>query len=94
MALTKLENDLRTQARALIQEGRLPATPPLGAWGGSGVGEPCSLCHRAIGAHEVEYEVRDSTQAYRFHFLCHAAWQFEQARREHFDTTDGSSLFT
>jgi hypothetical protein len=87
MPLTQLENELRLKARALIDEGKLPARSPERTWGGYGTAQSCSLCGQEIGSGDVEYEVRDNAaRDYRFHFMCHAAWQFECARREHLDS--------
>jgi hypothetical protein len=85
--LTQIEADLRLQVRAMIDTGRLPAALPHRTWGGNGNGQPCSLCGKYIHPNEVEYEIEMSDSAdqptYRFHFMCHAAWQFESARKMH-----------
>jgi hypothetical protein len=87
MPLTQVENDLRFRARELIQAGTLPAAVPDRTWGGNGGGQPCSLCGKYIHPNDVEYEIEISDSAdqipYRFHFMCHAAWQFESARQMH-----------
>lgn len=71
------------RARALIADGRLPAVTAVRCWGGKGNRDNCSLCGGPIDPSEVEFEIEDSARAlYRFHFLCHAAWQFECARAE------------
>jgi len=85
--LTQIETELRQRARELISSGRLPGLTPKNVWGGHGSGEQCALCGKSISRDEVEYEIEDRTQGnaavlYRFHFLCHAAWQFECARSE------------
>jgi len=85
MPLTHLENQLRARARALIEQQLLPSISPTKTFGGYGRGEPCSLCGKPIPTSEVEYEVEYDKEIYRFHFMCHAAWQFEQARREYLD---------
>lgn len=90
MPLTELENELRSHARTLIEQRLLPASSPLKTFGGYGIGEPCSLCARPIPSPEVEYEVVYGQASYRFHFMCHAAWQFEQARREYLDNLAAS----
>lgn len=83
MPLTERERELRTRARTLIAQGRLPAVRSLQCWAGTGNNEVCSLCGEPIARNEVEFEIEDATGAlYRFHFLCHAAWQFECARAE------------
>jgi hypothetical protein len=86
MPLTELENQLRLRARDLIQRRQLPGNEPSGmVWGGSGSGEPCSLCGQCIMPDQVEYEVDSQGRTYRLHFMCHAAWQFECARKLHLD---------
>jgi hypothetical protein len=81
--LTQRETELRNRARALIEEGRLPAVRVAQYWGGVGGGHDCSLCDKAIGAKDVEFEVETAGgSVFRFHFMCHAAWQFECARAE------------
>lgn len=88
MPLTALESELRHLARDRIQQGRLPHVVPSRAWGGRGSDAPCSLCDKVIGKDDVEYEVESvaggTPVIHRFHFLCHAAWQFECARHEQF----------
>jgi hypothetical protein len=93
MPLTQIETDLRLRARELIQAGTLPAAVPHRTWGG-GSGEPCSLCGKHIHPNDVEYEleISDSTHPvaiYHFHFMCHAAWQFESARQMHLNRPPG-----
>jgi hypothetical protein len=87
MPLTALENELRQLAREHIEAGRLPRAVPSRAWGGHGSDAPCSLCGKIIAKEDVEYEVESLTggtsHIHRFHFLCHAAWQFECARQEY-----------
>jgi hypothetical protein len=85
MPLTKLENELRARARVLIEQGRLPRTEPARTWGGYGINQPCAVCAQPISSTEVEYEVREGNTDYRLHFICHAAWQFELARRQHLE---------
>ena len=89
MPLTKLENQLRLQARELIQQGHLPGVEPSQLWGGPGTGQRCSLCGDAINSNDFEYEIEQrangDARTYRFHFMCHAAWQLECARKAHLD---------
>lgn len=89
MPLTQVENELRLRARDLIQRGHLPAVVPSKMWGGHGSAQCCSLCDKPIQPDEIEYEINAGVQqnlrTYRFHFMCHAAWQFECARREYLD---------
>ena len=92
MPLTKIENELRTQARSLIAEGRLPGAPAVRTYGGYGAGGICSLCSQPIKPEEVEFEIEHTTLQggpFRFHFLCHAAWQFECARYNHLQGNSG-----
>jgi hypothetical protein len=87
MPLTPLENELRGRARALIGAGTLPGAAPSRVWGGRGRGETCALCSKGIHPEEVQDDIElgndENRRIYRFHFLCHAAWQFECARAEH-----------
>lgn len=95
MPLTEKENELRLRARALIERGVLPDNFPAQTWGGYGAGKPCSLCGQAIQQDDVEYEVEDRSgetpSLYQFHFMCHAAWQFECARQDHLNRMTGNS---
>lgn len=81
-----LQNELRGRARELIRRGLLPRERPLHMWGGYGCDLACALCEQIILQNEVEYELEYRTPAgarhYRFHFLCHAAWQLECAHEE------------
>ncbi len=86
MPYNRLENELRGVARELIRAGRLPCGPPAHMWGGYGCDLPCSLCEQVILRSDVEYEIEqrtaDGLKQYRFHFLCHAAWQLECIREQ------------
>ena len=73
--------ELRLRARMMIDQRRLPDTPPQSIWGGYGTVEPCTLCGKPILPRDIEYELRYGTAQYRLHFRCHAAWQSEQERR-------------
>ena len=65
---------------ARIMEGRLPCPNDHRTWGGRGSNKPCALCDVTIRGDEVEYEIEtrnpSGVQVYRFHFLCHGAWQY------------------
>jgi hypothetical protein len=61
----------------------LPAHQPTRVWGGNGDGKLCSLCRLIVGREDLEYELDVDEVIYRFHSMCHAAWQFECARAEH-----------
>ncbi len=86
MPLSKQENERRAIARRLIAEGRLPNVEMADYWDGRGYSNSiCALCAKTIGADDVQLEVETGKAApaariYRFHFLCHAAWQLECAR--------------
>ena len=84
MPSTRLEDELRLRARELISDGRLPCMTQYRTWGGRGSNAPCALCDVLIKRDEVEYEIeslgQDSARLYRFHFLCHEAWQHECAQ--------------
>jgi hypothetical protein len=93
MPLTRVETDLRLLARKLMEAGTLPTAIPHQTWGGNGSGQPCSLCGKSIRPNDVEYEIEISDGAHqashRFHFVCHAAWQFESTREMHLNELPG-----
>jgi len=80
MPSDRIEQDLERRAHERINHGRLPCPGDHRTWGGRGSNEPCALCDVTIRNDEVEYEIetRNATgvQLYRFHFLCHDAWQY------------------
>jgi hypothetical protein len=83
MPSNRLEHDLRERARERIREGRLPCITHYRTWGGRGRDEPCALCDAVIKPDEVEYEIEaldPKSRLYRFHFVCHDAWQYECAQ--------------
>jgi len=51
------ERSLRDSAREEIQNGRLPARPPICTLGGGGSGERCVLCGETIGYDQMEVEL-------------------------------------
>ena len=73
------EKELRSIARRLISDGRLPIMFPKELLGGYGSGSPCCLCEQPIDRQHVEYEVTDARNGreLRFHVVCYAAWQLE-----------------
>jgi hypothetical protein len=79
MPSDRIEQDLERRAHDRITEGRLPCPSHYRTWGGRGSNEPCALCDVTIRSDEVEYEIEtrnaSGVQLYRFHFLCHDAWQ-------------------
>jgi len=79
------EEQLRLRARARIRDGRLRCITHYRTWGGRGSNQPCALCDALIRNDEVEYEIEttgtDGAGPYRFHFLCHDAWQYECAQQ-------------
>jgi hypothetical protein len=88
MPLTTVENALRLQARELIALGKLPPVQPSSVWGGRGNGQPCSLCGFPVEGTAVEYELEFGGTQFRFHVVCHAAWQLEVARAVHLARID------
>jgi len=81
MSPNSLPTELRAQARKLVRKQQLPCTVPARIWGGSGSEQPCSLCGEVIREHELEFEIEERStegpRVFRFHSLCHAAWQVE-----------------
>ena len=79
MPSDQIEQDLERRAHQRIIEGRLPSPSHHRTWGGRGSSEPCALCDVTIRSDEVEYEIEtrhtSGVRLYRFHFLCHDAWQ-------------------
>lgn len=78
--LTKIETELRQEARGRIARGDLPCTAPKKVYAGKGNDELCSLCARLIHAELIEYEVVVAERTLHFHLLCHGIWQIECAR--------------
>jgi hypothetical protein len=77
------ESALRLEARRRIAEGHLPCEPQMSLWAGAGDGQPCSLCNRPILPQQIEYELQfnqDPQSVYRFHRICHQAWELECTR--------------
>ena len=52
------EARLREQARAAIQNGKLPSRAPDRTWGGPGVGAECSVCEKPVTKDEMEFEIQ------------------------------------
>jgi hypothetical protein len=79
MPSDRIEQDLERRAHERINQGRLPSPTHHRTWGGRGNNEPCALCDVTIRGDQVEYEIETrnaaGVQLYRFHFLCHDAWQ-------------------
>jgi hypothetical protein len=81
------EARLREQARASIQNGKLPARAPDRTWGGPGVGAQCSVCDRPVTKQELEFEIQferagdmPGLDKYHVHIRCFAAWEFERSK--------------
>jgi hypothetical protein len=79
------EQTLRAEARAAIQNGKLPARRPDRTWGGPGVGAPCSVCALPVEKDQLEFEVEfahdgqnPGLDKYHLHVKCFAAWEFER----------------
>jgi hypothetical protein len=49
---------LREQARAAVENNKLPSRRPDRTWGGPGVGAPCSVCERPVTKDELEFEIQ------------------------------------
>src|SRR6266446_3344475 len=52
------EARLREQARAAIENGKLPSHAPDRTWGGPGVGATCSVCEKPVTKDQLEFEVQ------------------------------------
>jgi hypothetical protein len=82
------EAGLRSKAREVIQQGKLPAVAPTRTWGGPRVGAPCSVCGLPVTKAEKEFEIefeRDGDNPgldkFHVHIRCFAAWEFERNKR-------------
>lgn len=72
---------LSARVRELLAHDEVPREPPTNIWGGTGVGEICSLCAEPITPSELEFElVFASRQTLRLHRICHAVWEQERRR--------------
>ncbi len=77
------EAELRLEVRRRIANGQLPRAPQQYLWAGAGDGHLCSLCDRPIDSQQIEYELQFNTSPathYRFHRICHEAWELECIR--------------
>ena len=78
----------REEARAAIQNGKLPSRTPDRTWGGPGVGAECSVCGRPVTKGELEFEIQfeqdggGGLDKYHVHIRCFAAWEFERAKAQ------------
>lgn len=77
------EGALRTKARVLIEQGKLPTRVPVRMWGGPGIGTACSVCGVPITTEEQELELqverdgRPGLDRFHVHIKCFAAWALE-----------------
>ena len=73
-----MHGPLRSVARRLIEEGRLPKDPALRVYGGPSEGALCRLCGLPITAEspEIEVETHEATGV-RLHPNCYAIWLAE-----------------
>jgi len=71
------KDQLRSIARTLISEGRLPMMRSTVVDAGHGTGALCRLCEEPIDEYHIEYAVRDlrDGSSLSFHLPCHTAWQ-------------------
>ena len=74
----KMHGPLRSVARRLIEEGRLPKDSALRVYGGPSEGTICRLCGQPIGAQapEIELETLESNGVL-LHPDCYAVWLAE-----------------
>ena len=77
------ETYLRSKARRLIEDGKVPNRRPQRMWGGAGLGELCVLCEGTVKQNEVALEV-EFLQAdgagpisHHFHLSCYSVMDFE-----------------
>jgi hypothetical protein len=78
------DENLRTWVQAAMKAGKLPAEPPERIWGGPGCGAACAVCGKAVGEHDVEFELQFTSEShpgassYHMHIRCFAAWEVER----------------
>lgn len=79
------ESILRAKARAVVQNGKLPARRPDRTWGGPGVGAACAVCELPVKKDEMEFEIQfeydgasPGLDKFHVHIRCFAAWEFER----------------
>jgi hypothetical protein len=81
------ESALRVKARAVLQNGKLPARRPDHKWSDRGDGAPCTICELPVTTDELEYEIHfardgNSIEAgldkFNVHPRCFAIWEFER----------------
>ena len=79
------ESILREKARAVVENGKLPARSPDRTWGGPGVGAACAVCERPVTKQELEFEIEfahngdnPGLDKFHVHIRCFAAWEFER----------------
>jgi hypothetical protein len=79
------EARLREQARAAVQNGKLPTRRPDRTWGGPSVGAECAVCTRPVTRDELEFEIQfehdganPGLDKFHVHIRCFAAWEFER----------------
>jgi hypothetical protein len=57
------EGRLREQARAAVQNNKLPARRPDRMWGGPGIGALCAVCEKPVTKDELELKLSLPTTA-------------------------------
>jgi hypothetical protein len=77
--MSHIKPELRRRARELVEAGTLPTIEPKAIFGGNGEGRTCSLCGHTVERTDLEFEFELGGSTYRFHLVCHAAWQVECA---------------
>jgi len=73
-----MHGPLRSVARRLIEEGRLPKDSALRVYGGPSAGAICRLCGLPISAHAPEIEIESHEPiGVLLHPDCYAIWLAE-----------------
>ncbi len=76
--VSDMDGPLRSVARRLIEEGRLPKDPALRVYGGPSAGTTCGLCGQPIGAGAPEIEIETHEPGgVLLHPDCYAIWLAE-----------------
>ena len=73
-----MDGPLRSVARRLIDEGKLPKDPASRVYGGPSSGSICRLCGQPISARAPEIEMEtDEPTGVLLHPNCYAIWLAE-----------------
>jgi hypothetical protein len=79
------DESVREKVREVIENEKLPNRRPDRTWGGPGVGAECTVCGRAVGRDEMEFEIQfahdgkhPGLDKFHLHMRCFAIWEMER----------------